>query len=447
MTLGLSRTRTLLFAQRDSVARLDFEGREQPRVVGFWRERRESEEEGLDLAVEHALRLGGPLRGSTWLLADEVHALELELDGRALRGLDEEEIGRVLALEAQVHTGVANADSLLAWRPVGERGGSRSFALAQLPRTDFDFAQQAVRRAGGELRGIAHPAGLPRALSEGASAGQAFVRFEDWGPLQASVARDEQGAVALRLRPSSARSVASEPDAPPTELLAATSQRARGFEQALSLEDEAVLRRFGAAWIETLAARSPSAVVLRAPPRPPSPARIALISSALALLVLVLAWVDHRALGERRIAQRVEIGRMQAAVEEADRTRSSLIALRREVEELEGKAVPDAGPQALWSAELAPCWLELLAARRPAGLVLGSLELDWQRSAIRGLAVDAAAVDQLATELQLELGGTGYELTNVSKRRQARHFEFEFAIARGRAGRAAKVPSANEEAL
>jgi len=445
MTLGLSRTRTLLFAQRDSVARLDFEGREAPRVVGFWRERREAEDEGLDLAVEHALRLGGPLRGPTWLLADEVHALELELDGRALRGLDEEETGRVLALEAQVHTGVANADSLLAWRPVGERGGSRSFALAQLPRTDFDFVRQAVRRAGGELRGVAHPAGLPRALSEGASASQTFVRFEDWGSLQAAVARDEAGAVALRLRPASARSIASEQGPQPTELLSATSQRARGFEQALVLEDEAILRRFGALWIETLAARLPSAVVLRAPPRPPSPTQIAIVSSVLALLVVLLAALDHRALRERRAAQIREIGRLQASVEDADRTRNTLIALRREVDELESKAVPQTGPQARWTAELAPRWLELLAARRPAGLVLDSLELDWQRSAIRGLAVDAASVDLLAAELQLELNGAGYELANVIKRHKSRHFEFELAIVKARDVRSASFANASEE--
>ncbi|MGE3165122.1 MAG: hypothetical protein AB7O52_09470 [Planctomycetota bacterium] len=451
----LHKRHTLLIILRSFIARLDGIGRADPRIVTVARGPHDDLDESLESCVERAIGLGGRLQGPTWVLSDEVVAISVTLDARATRGITDDDLGAALALEAQARSGVASSDSTTAWRMIGESRGQRSFWVTQLADAEMEWLDGVIRRAGGAFRGVAHPAGLLRPYSTRVPSERPFLRVEDWGTIHAEVERTEPGTIAVRLRAGSAeRSGNVAQDGRVTERLAllapAHESRVDGDVDAndtdvLVLERDRDLARFGAAWLAELRARKSSAIVLRPAPPPPSIARVVLYSVTLSALVIAWAYRNQRELESRRTEIVAETALLRTAADNAAASRRTLIGLRRQADELDAKPAL-AVDTARWSGEVPSRLLATLADERPDGLAVLSLDVAWNRSALRGVAADAAAVDRLVASLARALQADGYDVATSGKRSLGRHFEFEVSITRPTLrARSTRVPRAAAE--
>lgn len=428
---GLGR-HTLLLVQRDGLARADFHGRGAPQRLGLQRRARPAGDSLVEL-IEVAAG-AEPLPSRVWILTDEIVAQTIELDARSVRGLDDEELQQALAYEASELTGIASSESATAWR--GSPGG-RSFLVAQMARAELEQVDDIVRGLGGRLAGLCHPAGLPRRFGLdglGDSEHAPYRRSESWSEVHAEVVtRDGEGLDVRILRSAEWRGQREEASlVPPTDWLVATTASGpppAGGARLLRLDDDAVLEMWLDGWMRELASRS-TAVPVLVPQRPPLSVRSRVAwGLAAAGAVAGLAALDHGALTTQRDELVARLVSLNAPIERLARERNELATLRKELDRLQHEVRP-AGPASRWSAALPPRLMTVLARSRPEGLILDEFDLAWQRSAIRGVAIDSERIDELAHAVSQELAGTGYLVVGASKKLSddGRIYSFEIDI-------------------
>jgi hypothetical protein len=102
-------------------------------------------------AFTAALSLGEPITGTLWLLCDEWFSQRLQLNPAQVAGLNEAQMTRALAFEAEPFSGIPMAGAALAFRSAG----SGAFDVVTLPAETRDrlLGEAAVRACG--LHGIA----------------------------------------------------------------------------------------------------------------------------------------------------------------------------------------------------------------------------------------------------------------------------------------------------
>lgn len=418
---------TLLLLTRTLAARAEFAG---GACVEF-RKAGQNGERSMGAAVAAAAGEERPLRGPVWILCDDVYSQALTLAAGALSGLGEDDLSQAIGLEVQVLSGLSVAESVLGWRPLPGAGREREFWVAQAPKRDVEEAAAAVRQRGGRLEGVLHPAGLPRRLAEDPGLNGRWRRVEFWPEVSAVVEEAaEAGPVARLGRGAPPR---GRPDATAAECLVAAPSAAALAQPAartFRLEDDATLRAWLAAWAEVLE-RTPGAVpVLRVPERPPSVARRVAFAAGFAFLVAAACAAHTAVHASRREAARREWAAARAPMERIERARKSVAALEKRARELRGDS--SAGLAGI-SGKLPARILEALSRRCPEGVVVESLEIAWDRSVVRGMAVEAGLIERLAGELARELDTEGCRTAPTAKKLRveghgAGFYEFEVQI-------------------
>lgn len=429
---------TLFVVLRGQLARAEFERGTPPKLVRF--ERGSCPAHGsLAELFERATLPGGEPQGPLWIVTDEVFTRTLELDAALVAGLDDVALGSALAYEAQLLSGLAASDAVVAWRATGATRDPRTYWVTQLARTEFEQLASDLAARGGDLRGIVHAAGLPhRFTAPVAGETGAWRRVESWPELGVEIEGSESGAVSVRVRPATGARARRDPvsGANVVESLAAGGLTAAPAPRELDLDkDEAALAEWASAWAHVLATGDVPVPVLVPAERPVAVRTLASAALALALVALAGCWLHRRAqqdaLGELRAAA-LSTSQPAERVSTAQRERADI---DKRIAELEhALALADAArTNCAWSADAAARWMELLAELRPAGVRVEELDLGWRGSVARGLAVDAAAIDVLASGLTSALGADGCASTATSKRWRAQPdgggvYEFQLGI-------------------
>lgn len=173
---------TIVLLTADRIVRADFAGKAKLKLRGLWSEA--SVDADVVAAVESAMWMGPNKVDRVFLLAAELWTQTLTLPVRALAGLDEEQIAHALAYEAETASGISAADSAVGFHDEGATGTERRYRLCQTSAYELNRIEEAVRRRGGRLMGVTHPAGIagPAAVENPAT------RIELWPSQIAAVA-------------------------------------------------------------------------------------------------------------------------------------------------------------------------------------------------------------------------------------------------------------------
>lgn len=390
---------TLLVIQHGLLARVEVAG-SPLRITALQPSERPAQGTLADL-IEAAARPGGKLRGPVWVLTDDVFVQVLKLNADAVRDLKDSELGQALAYEAQVVSGMGPAESALGWRGLRGAGRERDFQVVQMPRSDRERAQDAVRALGGRLAGIVHPAALPARLdAEGGGAG--WGRLEIWRGLYAVVQDPDRTGLRASILPAAGartlRAIAGAESA--TECLVASSAAEPADLEGLQvfrLSDDASLRWWLEAWAGVLDAAEPAVAAIRPEEKPVGAFRLVVLAVAIAALTMAACGWHAWTLRTRSGESAARLAAARAPAEELARLKADVAA----------KRAATVSPAALPRSDHLQRVLDHLAVHRPAGVVVTDLELAWDTGSIRGLSVNAGAVDSLAGSLSdaLEPGG------------------------------------------
>jgi len=365
------RTTTILLVARDRIARAEVASKDAAPVL---HDASHDGEAGAAELVEEAARLGGGgLRGPVWVVMEELFCQSVGLATAVVRDLPEEDLGKLLAYEAQSLSGLSAASAETAWRARKGAGRRREFVVAQMARSERDSVDDAVRRLGGRLAGIAHPAEAPAPQDDAAP----------WA------CPTEPEALA-RLMADLARRLAAS-DAIPT-----ITPR----ERPLSLAGRAV-------------------------------ATAAILCGALALCASHHAWLSGR-----REALTAELRTAQAPLETWRATQAEAARLDKEAKELEAAAArAQADLDGLAGSRRLPArLLGALARECPDGLTVEAIDVGVERSSIRGVCASPDKADALALALDRALADdrrrAGAPIRSVDA---AGRYRFEILVTQGAA--------------
>lgn len=170
---------TMLLITPTRLIRADFEGRRELALRQIW-EARAPAGETLPVLVEAAFMLGAPKKVAVYVLAAGLSTQVLQVPAGKVAGLEGDELSNALSFEAEAISGINPFDSALSAVPAGGSGTDRSFWVTQMSQADLGQIQDALAGRKAMLRGVAHPAGLLRALGHSTSGWQ---RVELWNDL------------------------------------------------------------------------------------------------------------------------------------------------------------------------------------------------------------------------------------------------------------------------
>lgn len=423
----------VLVASRMRVARADFARGE---LVTFARDD-DPQADGLVALVELAANLGDALPRSTWILAEDVFAHDVRLRSQLVDGLKDEQVARMLGYEASAISGLAASESSLAYVSAPAAPLERGFTVVQIARADHEAVESALAARGAKLAGIAHPAGVPRALDPDAPAD--WRRVETWPDLLVDV-EHTAGKLVRRLRRTDPTRRTRElgGDAPITETLETGGSpvlAAPAVARAFDLGVEEDLRAWIAAWGRALHADAARIAAIRAVPRPVTPRQRALYAVVGALLAAGACLLHYRERVGARDAAIDELARARAPAERLAKTRAESAKLKAEVEKLETDAATmrAALARAGWSADAPTRLLEAAAAGRPNGLTVDALEVGWSGVRVRGVALRAELVDELGRALSGALQPEGFVVAPANRKRRALEsggeiYEYELVV-------------------
>lgn len=407
---------TLIVVRAGVLTRADLSG-DPPRVTALHNHSRPPQGTLADL-VEAAARSGGPVRGPVWVLTDDAFVQVVKLNPLAVAGLKDEEVGKALAYEAQVVSGMTAEDSALAWRGYRTEGREREFQVVQMPAAERDRVAAAVNRLGGRLAGIVHPAALPAPLAAGAN-GSGWGRLEVWRGLYALVENPDGQGLRAHIHPNvGPRALRAIPgsDAATECLVAAPEGEPADLDglPVFRLEEEGPLRQWLEGWGEVL--RKPGNVVAAiVPVAKPMTRGAAVAVGAVALLAagLLMLW-DARGIKSREDGLAKQVAEARAPSVTLGKLKAAVETQRRELNALSAEVPAGALPAPGYLKRV----LDAIAERRPAGVMVVGLEIAWDEATVRGFAADSGSADVLATALGEALRPDGVRVVPGRKQLQ-----------------------------
>jgi hypothetical protein len=372
--------------------------------------------------VQAALALGGRLHSTVWVLCEDFWAQSLTLPRAQTAGLSSQEVAQALQFEVEPFSGLTPGESALGYRATPRDDGADQFWVVACAREELAMIGGLVRRAGGRLQGVSHPAGLPVPLTESVPSGP-WRRIERWSRGSLLV-RSATGGMGDTIVDSSV----SETEMPP----AAPSERVEALDdegtaapaappdaQRFTLNNETHLRRWLTAWAHNLR-ETPAALALAKPPSAaPRLGRYVLLGIAAEAVAVVVCAAHWGWVTVQRDRLRRELGAIEAASVRLDEVERQNVAARSEMTELRRTiAGREVARLALARRRHAmPSLLRALSEAKPDDVVIRELRDGgpW-RVRIGGVSLSAGAADDLAVRLASALKDGGWTVQPLQKR-------------------------------
>lgn len=421
-------TTTLLIITGRFVARADFGPAPEQARLGFW-QTAASQDTDLRAAVGTALGLGPNCARDVWLLTDQVWMQRVYFAAPVMAGLDGEQLERAIGFEVESFSGIAGLQSRLGVHRLGVVQGSEAFWVTQIESDQAAAAVACVAAAGGRLRGIVHPGGLPMPLVSPEKAGP-FSRVEVWGRATVCVEKIDGQPAQVRVvnvNPSQpqwresveswlARLPATDtewlPDGDSHDLAALHSLR-----EVPPLEGEA-LGEFLKLWAGELSRLEPRVPVIAPPIRSVPLGRMATFSAILLAAAFLLCawhgWLVGQDLDEAK-DRLTDLGREQ---HQGVQLTTQIGTLKKQLAQMASVPVgaverPD---EIRRQQERWPAILSAIANSTTDGLVLDSLTGE-PGGAVRveGVCLRPTAADELAARMSAALAAKGWTVSAAEK--------------------------------
>jgi hypothetical protein len=437
--------------------------------------------------LESLLASGRRLGKSVWILWEGATTQMLDMPSAVVEGLEAKELAESLSFEAETLTGLPAADSAIDG--VAQTGAadllpeSHRFWITQLPIDVRDKIESVLKQSHGQLSGIIHPGGLPRARWDGKeSQDEEWRRIEVWDQLTFSLHGKADAAVdiqVIRFSPGSEGWTAQLPsDTPitwlgpgPVSRVAPDGHRVTLLTvDGLPLEPEKIdfpsnsapidwLR----AWARELTAR-PTRVPIVKPGASRWPNRKYYVSGALATSLVLALCIGHGSLligqtnAARTKADSLDAARQQLAppdmsgaqaaelVAKTSKLQARLDDLNQQKSDLQGEV--DQAQKVIDTFKAAdtlahqideihrPALGQLLAALvysqhadDPHDLIVNEVRQESEGTLrLTGLCREAAMADAFATRLENRLGQYGWDVGAAQKQQRDDGTAFNFAI-------------------
>lgn len=422
---------TVILICSDRIARMDFGAMPRMAPVHRWQAQRLAAQ-AMEHAIDSALSSGGRCGRNVWVLCEDLWTQTLTLPAAAVAGLGEAQLRGALAFELESLSGVGAAESELAYVPGGSEAGGEAFWVTQASKGDVLGIQNAVAAAGGRLRSICHPAGLPRPW-EPAASGHPWWRLEAWGDITLCLSGRPDGTVGRHFirsspgEPQWKRAVAdwvtAACGAKAAELLYRWPLPSDALFDGLTnlsmlpkLEGEA-MERWLTLWAAALESATPGVPMIRPPARVLPKRTYAAVAAALAAVVLA-ACVAHGTWNKNRLASAtVEVERLQTMRQESSRLAKRAEILEAQIKELTG------GQDAAGTGDdkrRQQCRVgSLLAALGSQGCpdrVITRLRCEGQGGVtVEGLCLRPELADNLAVDLGRLVAAKGWDVRGAQK--------------------------------
>ncbi len=414
---------TIICITSDRLVRADFDrpGSEPSLIV-----RTRPAIDDLPGLVETTIRLGTPVGKRVWVLSTDIFLQVADL--ASVPGtLNEDEVRRALACELEPLSNISALDSLVAYAPLSAESGHASYLVSQMPRYEAERIEEVVRRAGGQLVSITHPAGAPAPFHT-AGPLDAWARIESWPDATIRISRAPGQPVTrthLHTPFGSSASASSGQwggntvSSPNTELLDASgaapapsdpSIRSRRLDNEQDLH--AILTTCSLILAEDLA---PTQVIT--PPKPPVPAQTWAALATVCTLLVALGCAAHWWYTNRQIdtltaeiqQRREPINEREALIKQRDAIALRIQQKQQRIDALRSDA---AAAHAAFLAYQARAPEVLRSVWTAAGDLSGRMTLLSIQSNDRGLilvgdALAPSVADDFAQSLVEPLGAVG----------------------------------------
>lgn len=458
---------TLLLLLPDWVGRVDVAGGREPAAVGAWGKKFTAVTSSMSEPAGEALGLGPSPAKRVWVLSTSVATQEVEPSAEAVAGLEGKDLTRALAFEAEAMGGMPAGETVTGVRRVRVPEQNDRFWIDQAPLRDVRALADAIRKRGGRLAGLLHPAGLPRPIADDAPA--AWRRTELWGDgvflvhagdgpggarhhalsvspdssrLTSAAGRwfDKQGPsdfietlVPPGTKPAAASAPAPEPTRGDDDLVrqltggrgggggngmyesggvavAEATQIAGSTEVALRLEDEQTLKTFLTAWAAELGKQPATVPVIPPPPKPTAGWPPVVVGVLLTVGAAAGGYLHHQSLVDREAELTRDLERVQETRQGFSNAKKQVTDTRRRIPGLEAEAASAEAQLAQLRATLeAPrrrmaALLPAVAEARQANVLVRGVRFDDGSAEVSGLCLSPRDAVAFAERLSMTVG-------------------------------------------
>jgi hypothetical protein len=420
---------TIILLTRNELVRADFarSGRR-----GLTELSRQPRPDLPDLAsiVECALLQSPGVGRRVWLLSTDLWTQTLTLPRLKMSGLSPQQLVGALNFEAEGVSGQSAHESALAYttQPAGHQ--ETGYWVVQAPSSPLPQLEESIRRAGGQLAGIAHPAGLPQPLR--AKAPREWQRVELWpdavvclagrgdGDPEVHVFNFDPQAGRWQGQVDQWRKTHGTPDHFEM-LVSADVSITESVDDAavIRLTDDDSLKRWLESWAGWLAESRVPVPLLRPPQRPMSVARRRNLAAILTLLAAAgCAFHYHVCLPEWRTGLLKELQVHQApakSLAEAQKQAKDAEARQKELQQQLERAHRESLLLAVHRRRYAR-FLEVLGQQGTDDLIVQKIDAKAGELTVHGTSLNTHLADRLAGALAREAPELHWEVLPSNKK-------------------------------
>ena len=418
---------TLLTITFDFLARADVSA--QGQVLKVWRQPRRSDSSLGDL-VETAIKLAPGLGRNVWILCEDLWTQVLALPGNAVAGLNDDDLARAFSFESEPLSGITAVNAVLGFARAEQTDDLQAFRITATDLETRAQMQQAVRRHGGKLAGLVHPAGVAASLTE-VPAGKQWRRVETWKQMTLCVTSDSVHPARIQIlnattaQPRVQASVSSFMSAVPenAEMLSSggSAENAAASPKRVELSRNEDLQRWLQAWAHALSGQRRDIPVISPEPIH-TPASTYLVAGAALLALSVLACIAHRQVTTSNLASvQDQIKTLQEPAAQMGEVRKNVKKIKTQLDELRQSNQKSQHDNTSLAARLETerlrvyTVLERLAQDRPDDVVVTSIIFEGGSVEVKGFSIDASNADELASRLAQSLKSTQWQVEPVQK--------------------------------
>lgn len=300
---------TIIVVTRDRLIRADYASpRAAEPAVLVARERPHIDDTAV--LVETALSFDRRKPGRVFVLSSDFWTHTIALASVNTYGLSPEDLQQMLNFEAEPLSGNSAFEVTSSSLPLGEASGQKHFWLTQVGVAVREQLDEAIRKLGGKLAGLAHPGGVPYEYGDSPPLGVPG-RVEFWPGASVRVvchdgivtkAHIDDGAVASNWLAASADWQRASNASHVTAVVPEGLTSAYDVDQAdadshttfLTLEDDETLRSWLGAWHRALCAKTVAVPLVTPAARRLNQAQRNKISAVLALVLFGACYGHHQ---------------------------------------------------------------------------------------------------------------------------------------------------------
>lgn len=452
--MARTKIKTILLLTSTTLARVDLRGTgDRTQVIGVWsRPRQESASIG-DL-VEAAFRSGGKTHGDIFVLSTSFWTGPVSLAREITAGLSDEDIAQSIALEAESFSGIPAFDSQIAHSSISpDAVGNLRWWVTQLDLGELAQIEDTIKKLGGRLAGVGHPAVVPMTPPAESTTGWRSVQW--WGE-QTLLARGQRTAISdLQILSAGRQSQRArmeldeflaegtgesgfgEADHPgdaqgtrlewidetatPDELLTGLAEFSEV--DATRVNEEDGLKRWAVAWLSSRSGDAVPCPTVTLPKPPMTKEASIAISVAAGLAAICLCFVHYSFVGGQVSNIREDVAAMSAAVEHVDLETKRLATLQKKTKETREAVEERRSANAELASRLDRAetlmqrqqdrWVALVDALSKSGdpdSWIRELSGEDGAAVVHGFATDNEAVQRFTSRLERHIDGNGWHV-------------------------------------